>query len=127
MSGTDPPYDPPSAAELLAGLRDFFAEEVVAALDEPLRYHVRVAVGVLAQVSRELSLGPGHRKAHAERLRKLGVASDGQLAEAIRRGEMDERFDEVWAVLRADVEDKVQVSNPSALEPGAPPDAAAPA
>jgi len=120
MSGTDQPYDPPSAAELLAGLRDFFADEVVPALDEPLRYYVRVAVGVLAQVSRELSLAPEHREAHARRLRRLEMTSDHELADAIRRGEMDNRFEEVWTVLRADVEDKVRVSNPPILDPDAP-------
>lgn len=117
MSPTGHPYDPPSAVELLAGVRDFLAEEVLPALDEPLRYHTRVAVGVLAQLCRELALGCEYRTAHDRRLRELGAASDAALARAIRHGDLDGRFDEVRAVLQADVEDKVRVSNPAMLEP----------
>jgi hypothetical protein len=109
------PYDPPAASELLSGLRDFFAEEVVPALEEPLRYHVRVAVGVLAQVGRELELGPSRAETHHRRLKSFGVASDSELAQAIRSGAFDHRFNEVRVALKVDVEEKVRVSNPVAL------------
>lgn len=110
------PYGPPAASELVAGLRDFLADEVVPAIDEPLRYHVRVAVGVLAQIGRELELGSAHVDAHRRRLHMFGASDDSQLALAIRSGALDGRFSELVAALRDDVAEKVAVSNPTALD-----------
>ncbi len=109
------PFGSPGLIELVAGLRDFFAEDVVPSLDEPLRYHVRVAVGVLALVARELELGPAYVQVHEARLRAFGVGDDVELAAAIRLGVLDDRFDELRSMLLADASDRVAVTDPSEL------------
>lgn len=113
------PYGPPALRELVVGLHDFFAEEVVPELDEPLRYHVRVAVGVLAVVARELELGPAFADAHRERLRAFGAGDDAELADAIRGGTLDDRFDTLRCVLLVDATERVAVANPAELAGGA--------
>lgn len=112
---TDMAYGPPEVSELVTALREFLADEVVPATDEPLRYHVRVAVGVLAQIGRELELGSAHADAHRRRLHMFGANDDRELAFAIRNGDLDSRFSELVAALRDDVAEKVAVSNPTAL------------
>jgi hypothetical protein len=63
-------------------------------------------------VGRELELGPGQRSDYAEDLRGLGVRSDRELADAIRAGELDDRADEVGAVVRGSVAAKLAVAHP---------------
>ncbi|MEZ5258335.1 MAG: DUF6285 domain-containing protein [Ilumatobacteraceae bacterium] len=63
-------------------------------------------------VERELELGPDQAAAHAARLAQLGVADDAELAAAIRDGRLDDRIDEVRALVKASVDDKLAVANP---------------
>ncbi len=81
-----------------------------------LQFHARVAVNVLAIVERELTLGPAQAEVHAARLAELGVADEGELAARIRAGDLDDRLDEVKAVVWATVQDKLAVANPAYLE-----------
>jgi len=67
---------------------------------------------VLAMVERELALGPDHDHRHADRLTRLGVADDGELAAGIRAGRFDDRLDEVRTLVRESVRDKLEVANP---------------
>ena len=48
-------------------------------------------------------------------LRALGVADDAALAAAIRSGELDDRLDEVRALVWQSVRDKLAVANPKYL------------
>jgi hypothetical protein len=80
-----------------------------------VRFHVRVAANVVAMVAREMVLGPDQEQAHTARLHGLGVSSDTELAAAIRAGTLDARADEVRAVVRAAVADKLAVANPRHL------------
>jgi hypothetical protein len=61
-------------------------------------------------------VGDAQQAAHAERLASLGMADDAELASAIRNGSLDDRFDEVRAVLRADVDDRIAVANPKYVD-----------
>ena len=54
--------------------------------------------------------------AHAARLASLGYASEGELAGAIRAGDLDDRYDEVAGAVRATVHDKLAVANPKYLD-----------
>jgi len=114
VSGFDP-HDPPSAAELVEAVREFLEREVMGATDGSVRFHTRVAANVLAMVERELREGRRFEADHRARLATLGVASEAELAGAIRAGELDDRLAEVRAVVRATVLDKVRVANPGYL------------
>lgn len=112
MSGATPPHDAPSAAQLVEAVRELLEGDVLAATSGRVRFHVRVAANVLAIVQRELEQGPALAEAHAARLAALGVASDAELAAAIRSGALDDRWDEVVAAVRATVADKLSVAHP---------------
>ena len=105
-----------SAAELLEAVREFLEGDVMAATEGRVRFHARVAANAVAIVERELALGPAHAAALSERLASLGVGSVAELAAAIRSGAMDDRYDEVAAVVRATVRDELLVANPKYLE-----------
>ncbi len=109
------PYGPPAMRELIVGVREFLTEEVVPTVEEPLRYHVRVAIGALALVVRELELASSYTHAHGERLRSLGLSSDAELAQAIRAGMFDDRFHALRRMLTTDATERVAVSNPTEL------------
>jgi hypothetical protein len=106
------PHDAPSAAELLEAVREWIDREVIPATDGRLRFHARVASNVLGMVEREIELGPAQESAHAERLRRLGVADDTELAAAIRARRFDDRAEELRSLLAATVADKLAVANP---------------
>ncbi len=109
------PHDIPSAVELLDAVREFLESDVLPATEGRVRFHARVAANVVGMVARELALGPDQAAAHTARLAALGVHSDAELAAAIRSGGLDARADEVRAVVRAAVADKLAVANPGYL------------
>ena len=109
------PHDAPSAAQLLEAVREWLEGDVLANTEGRLQFHARVAANVLAIVERELSLGADQAAEHAARLGQLGCADDASLAEAIRSGDLDDRLDEVRALVRASVVDKLRVANPKHL------------
>ena len=106
------PHDLPTASELVEAVREFLAGDVMAATEGRVRFHARAAANVLAIVERELALGAAQGDEHARRLAALGVADDAELAHGIRTGALDDRWDEVVAVVRATVADKLAVANP---------------
>ena len=108
----DAPHDVPSAADLLTAVERFLRDEVVPVTDGRLSFHVRVAANVVGIVGRQLALGPAQAEAHAARLATLGVDSEAELADAIRSGALDARLDEVRAVVRETVADKLAVAHP---------------
>ncbi len=97
-------------------MREFLERDVMEATEGRVRFHTRVAVNVLAIVQRELEQGPAQVAAHAERLASLGFADDAELAAAIRRGDLDDRWAEVIACVHEAVRDKLAVANPKYLE-----------
>lgn len=107
------PHDAPNAMELLEAVREWIDHEVIPATDGRLRFHARVASNVLGMVEREIELGPAQESAHLERLARLGVADDAELAAAIRARRLDDRGDEVRTLLAAAVADKLAVANPT--------------
>jgi aminoglycoside phosphotransferase (APT) family kinase protein len=106
------PHDRPTAPELLDAVEEFLRGEVFAASEGRVAFHVRVAANVVALVARQLALGPAQARSHRERLRRLGVRDDAELAASIRGGVFDGRFPEVRRALRDAVADKLAVANP---------------
>ncbi len=107
-----PPHDAPSAEQLLEAVREWLERDVLTQTEGRLQFHARVAINVLAMVERELALGEGQAAALAERLAELGVATEAELAASIRSGALDDRYEEVRDVVRATVQDKLDVANP---------------
>ena len=111
----------PTAAALVEAVREFLEGDVMAATEGRVRFHARVAANVLGMVERELALGPAQAEEHRRALDRLGMASDTELAAAIRQGRLDARLGEVVAALRGAVRAKLEVANPRYLEPPRPP------
>lgn len=109
------PHDVPSASELIESVREWLERDVMAATEGRLQYHCRVAINTLSMVERELALGRAQTEAHLERLRALGVVDDRALAAAIRSGELDDRLEEVRALVWQSVREKLAVANPQYL------------
>ncbi|TMR98528.1 DUF6285 domain-containing protein [Nonomuraea basaltis] len=118
MTRTDPsPHDVPTAAQLVAAVRDFLQTDVLPAAEGRVRFHTRVAINVLGMVEREIELGPAQAEEHAARLAGLGVAGDAELAAAIREGRVPDDHALVTALEQA-VRAKLAVANPGYLAEG---------
>ena len=115
------PHDVPDAAGLVEAVREFLEKDVMTSTEGRVQFHTRVAVNVLGMVERELRLGEQQLAAHQAGLAALGVADERALADAIRRGELDDRLDEVRAFVESTVRSKLEVANPRHLEGPRPP------
>ncbi len=115
-----PPHDVPSALELLEAVRDYLETDVLAATEGRVRFHARVAANVVGMVGREVAVGPALSEAHAARLARLGVGTEGELGAAIRSGRYDDRLGEVSDLVREAVADKLSVANPGYAAPRSP-------
>ena len=71
-------HDRPSAAQLVAAVRDFLERVAQPELRGHSAFHARVAANALAIVERELALGAEQDAAERERLRAL-LGADGPL------------------------------------------------
>ena len=105
-------HDRPTAIELIEAVREYLERDVMAATDGRVQFHARVAINALNIVQRELE-HPDLVGAHSERLQALGFESDAELAAAIRRGDLDDRYDEVKAAIKRSVDDKLRIANPN--------------
>ncbi|SDI37943.1 DUF6285 domain-containing protein [Nonomuraea jiangxiensis] len=119
MTGPDAPseagpHDVPTAAQLVAAVRDFLQSDVLPAVEGRVRFHTRVAINVLGMVEREIELGPAHAAEHAARLAELGVSGDAELAAAIRAGRIEDGHALTEALERT-VRAKLEVANPRYL------------
>jgi hypothetical protein len=112
----------PTAEELVDAVREFLERDVMTQTTGALQFHARVAVNALAAVGRELHDGPAMAVAHAARLAALGYSTEGELADAIRSGALDDRYDDVVVAVRATVHDKLAVANPKYLDNPTPDD-----
>lgn len=108
------PHDVPTVTELIEAVREWLGDAGTGA-GAVSPFHARVAANVLAMVERELVLGPEHDVRHAERLARLDVADDAELAAAIRDGRLDDRLPEVRELVWESVRDKLAVANPRYL------------
>jgi len=104
------PHDRPTAAELLDAVREWL-------LTLPLSGHnaflQKVAERALHVVQREVEMAPVLTPRHEERLARLGVHDDRELAAQIRAGRDD---DDVVQAVRDSVVDKLLVADPRLLE-----------
>lgn len=110
-------YGRPTAGELVEAVRGWVDGDVRANTEGRVSFHARVAVNALAMVERELTLGPAHRFAQEARLARLGCADDAELADQIRTGQLDDRAEDVRALVAESVRAKLEVANPRWLEP----------
>ena len=110
------PHDSPTSAQLLESVREWIEGEVMTGARPPSRFHARVAANLLAIVEREIELGPQQAVRHGARLDELGLPDDVALAAAIRSGQLDERLDQVRALVWESVRDKLRVANPAYLD-----------
>ena len=114
--------DRPTAVELLEAVREFLVQDVMPAVEGRVQFHTRVAVNALGMLERELSLGPEPAAAERARLSALLGHDDdlaaltAEVAARIRDGSLDDRRDDVVAVVRESVRVKLLVSNPDYLE-----------
>ena len=106
------PHDLPTAGQLLNAVRAWLDDEVAPVLDGRMRFHARVAANMLGIVEREIELGPDQNVRHAERMVRLAVADEHELADRIASGDFDDRDAELRDVLRETVRDKLRVANP---------------
>ena len=98
-------HDRPTPAELLEAVREFLAGEIMPTLDDHrLKFRTLVALNGLAIAQRQLESGED-----------TGLDADelSELAVRIRAGDVP---DDALPRLRAHVEAKIRVSNPSYLE-----------
>ncbi|HEX5097272.1 MAG TPA: DUF6285 domain-containing protein [Acidimicrobiia bacterium] len=110
--------DRPTAAELVAAVREFLERDVMEATEGRVQFHARVAVNALGMVERELEQSAA--MAAAERVRAAAILGhDGdardlerELAAAIRSGAVDGEDGAVRAHVRATVREKLLVANP---------------
>jgi hypothetical protein len=115
---TDAPgvHDRPTAAELVAAVREYLENDVMAGTDGRLQFHARVAVNALRMVERELAEGRVMETEHRRRLETVGVMDDAELGERLRAGHLDNRLSEVFDVVYEAVLEKVRVANPGYVE-----------
>ena len=106
----------PTSEELVEAVREFLENDVMTSTEGRIRFHTRVAVNVLGMVQREIELGPAQAAAHRARLDALGFADETALADAIRSGEVDDRYEEIKAAVYDTVVDKLKVANPKYLD-----------
>jgi Domain of unknown function (DUF6285) len=116
-------HDRPTAAELVASVREFLERDVMTSTEGRVSFHARVAANVLGVVERELALGSEHEELQRAALADL-LGHDGalpeleaQLAMRIRNTTLDHRRAEVVAHVRNSVRAKLEVANPEYLEP----------
>ncbi|MFP6772730.1 MAG: DUF6285 domain-containing protein [Alphaproteobacteria bacterium] len=115
------PTDRPNAAELVEAVREFLSDHVAPNVEGQLAFHTRVAINALAIVERTMAQGGAMDEAELTRLKELlhqeGDLGDlnGELARAIRAGEMDDRREDLLAHLRQTAADKIALANPRYL------------
>ncbi len=114
-----------STPDLLAVVREFLETDLAQdpGISDAKRFHIRVAINLLATVERELRLGPAANAAEAERLTAL-VGADGSLEEknrrlsrAIREGAVPSDDPQVLDHLYRTLVDALRINNPKWLDP----------
>ena len=119
--------DRPAAGELLEALREFLERDILTAVEGRRQFHTRVAINVIRILEREWAQEPDALRAEWERLHVL-VGAEGEptpqavvdanrdLARRIRDGELDDRWDETFTLVRETIVDKLRIANPGWLQ-----------
>lgn len=114
-------HDRPTAAELVAAVREYLERDVMTATEGRVAFHARVAVNVLGMVERELEVGASQDAEEQARLVAL-LGREGtvrELTEALATGIRDGSLDVPWSELvesvRGTVRAKLVVANPRYL------------
>jgi hypothetical protein len=121
--------DRPTAEELLQAARDFCENDLLPNLTGRVQFHTRVLLNVLGILQREWEGEEAAVRAEYDRLRSLLEldepplsfadlrrkvrAANAELAEKIRAGALDDRFDETLDALRATTREKLEIANPN--------------
>jgi hypothetical protein len=114
-------HDRPSAAELVAAVREYLERDVMTATEGRVAFHARVAVNVLGMVERELEVGAAQEvEEHARLVALLGREGTVRelteaLAREIRAGTLDVPWSELVESVRGTVRAKLEVANPGYL------------
>jgi hypothetical protein len=127
--------DRPTSVELLEAAADFVESELVPAIQGARQFQARVVANVMRVVAREIKLEDplvrnevkalahllGHDSPHLhslDDLRAAAVRMGEELTARIRAGEADDGDwrQNVLAVVRQSVEDKLRIANPRYLE-----------
>ncbi|KUH87742.1 MULTISPECIES: DUF6285 domain-containing protein [unclassified Mycobacterium] len=103
----------PTAAELLDAVAEFLENDAEPTTTGQFKFHRRVAANVLHIVGRELQCERCESTAQA--LRDFGYPDESLLAAAIRRGELDERAEELRTLLQTIVMHRLTIANPRYL------------
>ncbi len=126
--------DRPSTKEFIRGIYNFLESDVAPVLQEPLRFHTRVAANLLKIIEREFDLEADHLSSEIKGLWKLLSKSPGSIAssekmraqilelneelcERIRAGEADNGL---WANLvmnhvKKTLVQKLEIANPGMI------------
>lgn len=100
----------PTAAELVAAVADFLDGDVRANTEGQVNFHARVAANALRMVQRELESTDTTDLTAA--LARVGARDEDDLVDAIRRGEFDDRADDLMTCLRVLVGHRVSAAHP---------------
>lgn len=101
----------PTATELVAAVADFLDGDVRDATTGQVNFHARVAANALRMVQRELD-NSGQVGSVTDALHRLGFEDEAGLAAAIRRGEFDDRSEEMSVCLRTLVSHRLAAAHP---------------
>jgi Domain of unknown function (DUF6285) len=93
-------------------VREFLQNDVMAATTGRVQFHARVAANVMAMIEREISFGPEMLRVHTEGLTALGIATEEELARAIRTGALDYSAPAVTQLVRDTVSTRLAIANP---------------
>ena len=110
--------DRPTAAQLLAAVRDLIEQELLPEAQAGRAFKLRVAVSVLAIVERELTLAPAlAAEEHVRLVELLGHegetrALEQELCARIRDGSLDAQHERVLAYAQLSTNQKLQIANP---------------
>jgi hypothetical protein len=115
----------PDLQEILRTVRELTVE-LMPHVDAKAKYDLRVAAYLLEMAERELTEGPAlERKQRAQLEKLLGHEAndalladlEAELATRLRKGELDDRFDDVLAMVLEQTADSVRIVKPSHLDP----------
>ncbi|MGB3482351.1 MAG: DUF6285 domain-containing protein [Mycobacterium sp.] len=106
----------PTAAELVVAVADFLDGDIRDATTGQVRFHARVAANALRMVERELLCAAEAAQVTAA-LGRLGYVDEPELSVAIRRGDFDDRSDELTASLRILVSHRLAAAHPGYEDP----------
>ena len=110
------PHDRPTARELLEAVAEWMGRDLPQHLDPRTAFHARVARNILEMVSREIDTAVESSRAQEAAWTALGVRSNEQLSDLIRKGVFDSDLAGLIGVLRPVIRHKVWVADPKWLE-----------